>query len=185
MSAAPRQAALPLRAAVLSDAAAAAGMVLPANETSGTVAAGADAVQAHKPGRAVGVAAAAGAGQSAPTEAVAAAATAVAGGTAGTATTIAARANSAAGGSSPIADLCPHIVKAVPPPRAVQAGLGGMVLVRAAIKGGKVRRVEILKSEPVGLFDGAVRAALAQYVCRDQGDVEVLAEQWFEFKLAE
>lgn len=82
-------------------------------------------------------------------------------------------------------DLCPHTVKAVPPLRATQAGLGGMVLVRASIQGGKVRRVEILKSEPGGLYDAAVRTAMAQYVCRDQGEREVIAEQLFEFKLIE
>jgi protein TonB len=82
-------------------------------------------------------------------------------------------------------DLCPHTVKAVPPARAARSGQGGMVLARATIKGGKVRRVEILKSDPDGLYDAAVRAAMAQYVCRDQGEVEVLAEQLFEFKLVE
>ena len=82
-------------------------------------------------------------------------------------------------------DLCPHTVKAVPPARATQAGLGGMVLARASIQGGKVRRVEILKSEPGGLYDAAVRAAMAQYVCRDQGGLEILAEQLFEFKVVE
>ncbi len=82
-------------------------------------------------------------------------------------------------------DLCPHTVKAVPPARATQAGLGGMVLARATIQGGKVRRVEILKSEPGGLYDAAVRTAMAQYICRDQGEREVIAEQLFEFKLVE
>jgi outer membrane biosynthesis protein TonB len=86
---------------------------------------------------------------------------------------------------APIADLCPHTVKALAPPRAVQAGLSGMVLVRATVKGGRVRQVQILKSEPGGVFDGAVRAAMAQYVCRDLGETEVLAEQLFEFKLVE
>lgn len=92
----------------------------------------------------------------------------------------------AAPGPAPsMQDLCPHTVKAVPPARATQAGLGGMVLARATIQGGKVRRVEILKSEPGGLYDAAVRAAMAQYVCRDQGGLEVLAEQLFEFKVVE
>lgn len=87
--------------------------------------------------------------------------------------------------SQSIADICPHRVKAIPPARATQAGLGGMVLARATIQGGKVRRVDILKSEPSGLYDAAVRTAMAQYVCRDQGALEVLAEQRFEFKLVE
>ena len=79
----------------------------------------------------------------------------------------------AAPGPAPsMKDICPHTVKAVPP-------------ARATIQGGKVRRVEILKSEPGGLYDAAVRAAMAQYVCRDQGALEVLAEQLFEFKVVE
>ena len=91
-----------------------------------------------------------------------------------------------ASASTPLlTDLCPTTVKALPPPRAGKAGLGGMVLARATIRSGRVIRVEILRSEPAGLFDGAVRTAMLQYVCRDQGAVELLAEQLFEFKLAE
>ena len=83
-----------------------------------------------------------------------------------------------------ITDLCPTRLAAQPPARAMRAELGGRVLARARIKGGQVLHVEILASEPAGLFDGAVRSAMLNYRCRDLGEREILAEQTFEFKPA-
>lgn len=84
-----------------------------------------------------------------------------------------------------VGELCPGLVKAVPPARAVRAGLGGTVLARATVLAGRVVRVDILRSEPFGLFDAAVRQAMMQYRCHDQGDALLVAEQLFEFKLAD
>lgn len=84
-----------------------------------------------------------------------------------------------------VGELCPGLVKAVPPARAARAGLGGTVLARATVMAGRVVRVDILRSEPFGLFDAAVRQAMMQYRCHDQGDAVLVAEQLFEFKLAD
>ncbi len=84
-----------------------------------------------------------------------------------------------------IRDLCPTMVEAVPPARAVKAGIGGTVLARATIMRGKVVQVTILNSEPAGLFDKAVREAMRQYVCHDQGDTEVFADKSFRFRVVE
>ncbi len=84
-----------------------------------------------------------------------------------------------------IRDLCPTMVEAVPPARAVKAGIGGTVLARATIMRGKVVQVTILNSEPAGLFDKAVREAMLQYVCHDQGDTEVFADKSFRFRVVE
>ena len=52
---------------------------------------------------------------------------------------------------------------------------------RATIKGGKVVSVEILSSQPRGVFDTAVRTAMMQYGCQ-AGEDEIKAEQTFDFK---
>ncbi len=95
------------------------------------------------------------------------------------------RSGSPASATVQLRDLCPTMVEAVPPARAVKAGIGGMVLARATIRRGKVVRVTILNSEPAGLFDRAVREAMLQYVCHDQGDTEVFADKSFRFQLVE
>ncbi len=70
------------------------------------------------------------------------------------------------------------------PAKATRDGINGTVKARATIKGGKVIAVEILSSSPRGVFDAAVRNAMAQYRCQ-AGDEEISAEQTFEFKLTE
>lgn len=69
------------------------------------------------------------------------------------------------------------------PPKAVREGITGTVKARATIKGGKVVAVEILSSQPRGVFDAAVRTAMLQYGCSAAGDEELKAEQTFDFKL--
>ena len=81
--------------------------------------------------------------------------------------------------------VCPTMVRPVMPARATRDGTGGAVRARATIRGNKVVNVEILSSQPRGLFDAAVKAAMAQYVCETGGDQEVTAEQQFDFKVAE
>ena len=68
------------------------------------------------------------------------------------------------------------------PARALREGINGSVRARATIRAGKVVSVEILSSQPRGVFDSAVRNAMLQYVCQT-GEVEVAAEQVFDFKL--
>ncbi|HWH84059.1 MAG TPA: energy transducer TonB [Burkholderiaceae bacterium] len=77
---------------------------------------------------------------------------------------------------------CSTQVPPVMPPKAVREGITGSVRARATIKGGKVVAVEILSSQPRGIFDNAVRNAMMQYGCQ-AGEEEIKAEQTFDFKL--
>ena len=76
---------------------------------------------------------------------------------------------------------CATQVQPVMPRKALQESLSGSVRARATIKGGKVVSVEILSSQPRGVFDAAVRAAMMQYGCQ-AGEDEIKAEQDFNFK---
>ena len=77
---------------------------------------------------------------------------------------------------------CSTQIKPITPTRALREGINGSVRARATIRGGKVVAVEILSSQPKGVFDSAVRNAMLQYVCQT-GEDEVAAEQAFDFKL--
>jgi len=79
--------------------------------------------------------------------------------------------------------VCPTMVQPAMPRKALQEGISGAVTARARIKGGRVIAVEILKSQPRGLFDSAVRSAMSQYQCNSSGDQEVVAIQEFDFKV--
>ena len=76
---------------------------------------------------------------------------------------------------------CSSQVQPIMPRKALQENLSGTVRARATIKGGKVIGVEILSSQPRGVFDAAVRAAMLQYGCQ-AGDDQITAEQTFDFK---
>ena len=76
---------------------------------------------------------------------------------------------------------CARIVPPQMPAKAERDGISGSVRARLTIKGGKVVQVEILSSTPRGVFDDAVRKAVLQYGCQDNGDREVVAVQPFEF----
>ena len=76
---------------------------------------------------------------------------------------------------------CSTQVQPIMPRKALQENLSGSVRARATIKGGKVIGVEILSSQPRGVFDAAVRTAMMQYGCQ-AGDDEIKAEQVFDFK---
>ena len=76
---------------------------------------------------------------------------------------------------------CAAQVQPVMPRKALQENLSGTVRARATIKGGKVVSVEILSSQPRGVFDAAVRTAMMQYSCQ-AGEDEIKAEQTFDFK---
>ena len=78
-----------------------------------------------------------------------------------------------------IRTICPNMVQPTMPRKALQTGTGGSVTAKAIIKGGKVVEVEILSSQPRGLFDSAVREAMMQYGC--VGDH--VATQEFAFKV--
>ena len=81
--------------------------------------------------------------------------------------------------------VCPTMVKPVMPVKAARDGIGGVVRARATIRGNKVVNVDIISSQPRGLFDAAVRAAMMQYTCQTTVDADVLAEQEFGFKAGE
>lgn len=78
---------------------------------------------------------------------------------------------------------CPTQVQPSMPVKALREGITGTVRARATIKGGKVTAVEIVSSQPRGVFDNAVRTAMMQYGCSAAGDEEIKAEQTFDFKL--
>ena len=78
---------------------------------------------------------------------------------------------------------CATQVKPDLPAKAQREGISGTVRARATIKGGKVIAVEILASQPRGVFDNAVRNAMMQYGCQAAGDDEIKAEQTFDFKV--
>ena len=80
---------------------------------------------------------------------------------------------------------CQSMVQPTMPRKALQEGVSGSVTARATIKGGKVIAVEILSSNPRGLFDSAVRTAMSQYGCQNSGDQEIKADQIFDFKVGE
>jgi periplasmic protein TonB len=79
---------------------------------------------------------------------------------------------------------CANQVPPVMPAKATREGITGSVRARATIKGGKVVAVEILSSQPRGVFDAAVRSAMLLYGCQ-AGEEEIKAEQTFEFKVVE
>jgi protein TonB len=77
------------------------------------------------------------------------------------------------------------MVQPTMPRKALMEGTSGSVTARATIKGGKVIAVEIVSSNPRGLFDAAVRAAMMQYGCTSHGEDEVKANQTFDFKVGD
>jgi periplasmic protein TonB len=77
---------------------------------------------------------------------------------------------------------CAQQVQPTMPPKAIREGITGTVKARATIKGGKVVAVDILSSQPRGVFDAAVRNAMMQYGCQTSEE-EIKAEQTFDFKL--
>lgn len=77
---------------------------------------------------------------------------------------------------------CANQVPPSMPQKAIREGITGSVRARATIKGGKVVAVEILSSQPRGVFDAAVRSAMLQYGCQ-AGEEEIRAEQTFDFKV--
>ena len=80
---------------------------------------------------------------------------------------------------------CQTMVPPVMPRKALQEGISGSVTARATIRGGKVLAVEILSSNPRGVFDAAVRTAMMQYGCHSTGDQEIKADQIFDFKMTD
>ncbi|MGF6297747.1 energy transducer TonB [Paraburkholderia sp. WC7.3d] len=87
----------------------------------------------------------------------------------------------ATGAPGDIAIVCPVQARPEMPTRALAEGIVGAVTARATVKGGKVVRVDIVRSTPPGVFDGAVRRAMAQYQCKVDGGDQVVVEQSFDF----
>jgi protein TonB len=100
------------------------------------------------------------------------------GGTGATGATLPAKAMS-------IALACPQQVAPEMPARATQKGVSGSVRALLTVREGRVMQVEILSAQPRGYFEAAVRSAVAQYRCVQQGSQAVVAEQVFEFTPAD
>ncbi len=80
-----------------------------------------------------------------------------------------------------IAVACPTQVAPEMPRKALSDGIQGVVRAQALISGGQVRSVEILSGPRV--FHAAVRQAMMQYKCTNDGSGDVLATQEFNFKV--
>ena len=80
-----------------------------------------------------------------------------------------------------IAVACPTQVTPEMPRKASQDGTTGVVKAQATISGGVVKEVQILSGPRV--FHAAVRAAMMQYKCANDGSGDVIATQEFNFKL--
>ena len=83
-----------------------------------------------------------------------------------------------------IGTVCPTQVQPILPRKAQTESISGSVTARATVKGGKVVGIEIVSSQPRGVFDAAVRAAMSQYTCLS-GDETVVVVQEFSFKVAD
>lgn len=85
--------------------------------------------------------------------------------------------------SAPVAMTlaCPVQVSPEMPAKALAMGIQGRVTARAKIQGGKVISVEIIKSNPPGIFDAAVKTAMIRYQCENNSNDVVIAEQTFNF----
>lgn len=78
---------------------------------------------------------------------------------------------------------CPSQVVPEMPRKALQDGVSGTVVAKITIRGGSVKDVEIVSGPRV--FHAAVRAAIMQYKCQDDGSGDIIATQTLEFKVAE
>jgi periplasmic protein TonB len=82
---------------------------------------------------------------------------------------------------SDIGVACPTQVPPEMPRKALQDGVEGVVRAQVLIKDGVVKDVTIQSGPRV--FHAAVRAAMMQYKCTNDGGGEVLATQEFNFKI--
>jgi protein TonB len=80
---------------------------------------------------------------------------------------------------------CQTMVQPTMPRKALAEGISGTVTAQATIRGGKVVAVDIVSSQPRGLFDSAVRNAMMQYGCQTTGAEEIRASQTFDFKVGD
>ena len=76
---------------------------------------------------------------------------------------------------------CPVQISPEMPAKALAMGIQGRVTARATIQSGKVINVEIIKSNPPGVFDAAVKTAMMRYQCENNSNDIVVAEQTFNF----
>lgn len=81
--------------------------------------------------------------------------------------------------------VCPVQSKPDMPKRAEAEGIVGSVVARATISAGKVVHVDIVRSQPAGIFDDAVRRAMFHYQCDSNAAGTVVAEQSFNFMLSD
>jgi protein TonB len=81
--------------------------------------------------------------------------------------------------------ICPVQASPEMPKKAIAEGIVGSVLARAKIRAGKVIQVDIVRSQPSGVFDEAVRLAMSHYQCDSNSTDTVVAEQNFNFTLSD
>lgn len=77
--------------------------------------------------------------------------------------------------------LCPQQRRPRIPDLAIEQGIGGTVLARAVVQHGRVRSVTIVSGPSV--FRAAVRRAMLDYRCSDQGTRAVTVTQEFRFDI--
>ncbi len=80
---------------------------------------------------------------------------------------------------------CPIQTQPEMPEIAESEGITGSVTARATISHGKVVQVDIIRSNPKGIFDQAVRQAMLHYQCKSNAEGDVVADQTFRFSLSD
>jgi protein TonB len=85
----------------------------------------------------------------------------------------------------PVDVACPVQVQPEMPIRATRDGIEGVVKVRFVVRDGRVVDVTFVSVPVRGVFESAVRAALARYRCQSLPGQDVLTEQDFTFKFTQ
>lgn len=91
----------------------------------------------------------------------------------------------AAGGGGPVSvqSVCETMPEPKMPTKALREGMSGDVQAVATIANGHVVAVDIVSSNPRGVFDSAVRSAMMAYECQTAVGQTVRAAQTFTFRL--
>jgi Gram-negative bacterial TonB protein C-terminal len=78
---------------------------------------------------------------------------------------------------------CQNLIQPAMPLKAENEGISGSVTAQVTISNTKIVKIEILKSEPEGIFDDAVRDAIMQYRCQVNNGGEGKMRQEFQFTM--
>jgi outer membrane biosynthesis protein TonB len=81
---------------------------------------------------------------------------------------------------------CQYMPEPEMPERARLENLSGIVRAEGTLRNGKVISVEILSSQPLRVFDAAVRMAMLRYSgCTGVNGADITAQRTFEFKVSD